>query len=68
MSESDPQHRELIDWLGQRGHSQEEIDKILLKLQQYDEQTMHESVFDSISRGQFDIASIIDEALSETEE
>ena len=67
MSDSDPRHQEVIDWLKEQGHTPEQIDKILVKLQEYDDQTMHESLFDSISNGQFDISSIIQEALGEQE-
>ena len=65
MSSTDPRHEELVTWLTEQGHSSEQIEKILAKLQEYDDQTMHESLFDSISSGKFDIASIIQEALGE---
>ena len=68
MNKSDPQYQEVVDWLQTQGHSNEEIEKILAKLSEYDEQTAHESVFDSINSGKFDIASIIDEALGEDAE
>lgn len=63
MSNVDPRHAELVAWLGERGHSPEEIAKILSKLAEYDAQTTHESIFDSIEMGDFDIAAAIKAAL-----
>jgi hypothetical protein len=68
MSAEDPRHQELVEWLREQGHRPDQIEKILAKVAQYDTQTMHESVFDSISRGQFDLESIIKEALGEVDE
>jgi hypothetical protein len=65
MSAEDPRHQELVEWLCKQGHSSDQIEKILAKVAEYDAQTLHESVFDSISRGQFDLSSIIEEALGE---
>ena len=42
--------------------------KILEKLEAYDAQTTHESVFDSINSGKFDIAALIEEALADDTE
>jgi hypothetical protein len=58
-------HEELVAWLTERGHSPEEITKILAKVEQYDAETVSGSIFDSIDSGDFDIAAIIDEALGE---
>ena len=63
MSTADPRHAELVAWLTERGHSPEEIAKILAKLAEYDAQTTHESIFDSIETGDFDIAAAIKAAL-----
>lgn len=65
MTENDPRHQELIDWLKSQGHSDLQIGRILAKVAEYDNQTLHESIFDSIDTGDFDIASLIDEALSD---
>lgn len=65
MSEQDPRHGELVDWLKSQGHSDTQIERILAKVAEYDKQTTHESIFDSIDSGDFDIASLIDEALSD---
>lgn len=67
MFAEDPRHQELVEWLRAQGHKPDEIEKILAKVAEYDAQTLHESVFDSISRGNFDLSTIIKEALSEDE-
>jgi hypothetical protein len=65
-TDDDPRQAELVAWLTERGHSPEEITKILAKVAQYDAQTVNESVFDSIESGAFDIAKVIEEALGES--
>lgn len=65
MSDDKPRHEEVVQWLTEQGHSSAQIEKILAKLNEYDDQTMHESLFDSINSGKFDIGSIIKEALEE---
>lgn len=65
MADTSPEAA-LIDWLKQKGHSADEIDKILAKVKQYDRETNVDSVMDSIAGGSFDLQSIIDEALGET--
>ena len=62
---SETQHAQLIAWLQDQGHSTEEIQKIIAKVNEFDERTMHESVFDSIGAGSLDLAKIIEEALAE---
>ncbi len=62
---ADPRNAELVGWLTERGHSPEEIAKILAKVEQYDAETVSGSIFDSIDSGDFDIAAIIEEALGE---
>ena len=65
MSDQDPRHHELVDWLKSQGRSDLEIRRILAKVEHYDQQTTHESIFDSIDSGNFDIGEIINEALSD---
>lgn len=60
-------HAQLIAWLENQGHTEQEIEKILAKVAEYDAQTVHESVFDSIESGAFDIHRVIEEALKEEE-
>lgn len=62
---SDPRHAELVAWLTERGHSPDEVAKILAKVAEYDARTINESIFDSIDAGEFDLSSLIQEALSE---
>ena len=65
MAEELEKQAELIGWLEQQGHTPEQIEKIMAKVAEYDKKTMHESVFDSISDGSFDISKLIEEALGE---
>lgn len=67
MSTPPGRHAQLITWLEDQGHSAEDIEKILAKVSEYDAQTLHESIFDSIETGQFDLSKIIDEALGPRE-
>jgi hypothetical protein len=53
------------DFLTQRGHSSDEIEKILVQLAQYENATLRKSVFDSIDAGGFDIDRIIKETLGD---
>lgn len=68
MNDDQVKREELVGWLRERGHTSEEIVKILVKVDQYDQQTIRESIFDSVSDGTFDIAALIDEALSDGKE
>ena len=61
--EPNPRHAELISWLTERGHTPDEIGKILAKVADYDSRTINESIFDSIDTGEFDLSSLIKEAL-----
>lgn len=65
MTVDDSRYEELVDWLRDQGHTAPQIERILAKVAQYDTQTLHESIFDSIDRGQFNITEIIEEALGE---
>ena len=65
MTVNDPRHHELIKWLQSQGHTEQQIQRILDKVAEYDQQMMHESIFDSIDSGDFDLASLIDEALAD---
>jgi hypothetical protein len=59
----DSSKQPLIDWLSRKGHSPEEVDKILAQLQKYDREMNIDSVMDSIGQGTFNLQKIIDEAL-----
>lgn len=56
---------QIVELLQARGHTPEEVEKILARLVKIDTETMHDSVMDSISRGSFDLSAIIEEALKE---
>jgi hypothetical protein len=56
-------NEQLIRWLEEQGHSPAEVDKIMAKVAEYDAQTLHESIFDSINSGTIDIEKIVREAL-----
>lgn len=62
---ADPRHAELVAWLTERGHTPDEIAKILAKVADYDARTINESIFDSIDTGDFDLSSLIKEALGD---
>lgn len=62
---SDNRHAQLVAWLEDQGHPSEAIERILEKVAEYDARTVHESVFDSIETGAFDLAAVIKEALAE---
>jgi hypothetical protein len=62
---ADPRHAELVTWLTERGHTPDEIAKILAKVADYDARTINESIFDSIDTGDFDLSSLIKEALGD---
>jgi hypothetical protein len=61
------EYEELIAYLRNEGHSEVEIDKIMVRVRQYEFETQHDSVMDSIGAGTFDLATIIKEALGEAE-
>lgn len=61
-------HAQLVAWLENQGHSPREIEKILAKVSEYDTQTVHESIFDSIETGAFNIKKIIGEALEDDDQ
>jgi hypothetical protein len=59
------EYEELIAYLRNEGHSEVDIDKIMVRVRQYEFETQHDSVMDSIGAGSFDLAAIIKEALAE---
>lgn len=63
MSEQDDQL--LIEFLEQRGHSEDEIQRIVKRLAEHDAASMRQSVFDSIAGGTFDLDKIIEQALGD---
>ncbi len=65
MAEQSSEYPHLTKLLRDKGHSDEEIAKILEKVRNYDQQMQVDSVMDSIAAGTLDLAAIIDEALKE---
>ena len=57
--------QEIRQWLAERDHSAEEIDRIMGQLESYDAQAVRDSIFDSIDTGQFDIEQVIRKALGD---
>ena len=64
MSQDDD-YIQLADFLRERGHSEDEIGKIIQRVKQYEEETQLDSVMDSIGAGHLDLVSLINEALKE---
>ena len=62
--EDDRDNSEILSYLSERGFSEEEIEKIVAKMKEYDERMRHKSVFDSLEDGNFNLDKIIKEALS----
>ena len=63
--QANEEYGELIKMLEGRGHSPEEIEKILNKIKKYDEETQFDSVMDSIGAGRLSLNALIKEALEE---
>ena len=59
----DPWYDQLVAFLRSRGYIDAEIEKIIARVKQYDLQTRHDSIMDSIDSGEFDLDAIIKEAL-----
>lgn len=55
----------LIELLRERGHSEQEIQKILAKLRLHDDRTLHDSVMDSIGSGRLNLDELIQQALED---
>ena len=58
----------LVEFLKLRGHSEEEIEKIVARLAMHDESMLRQSVFDSIEAGTFNLDELIKSALVEDPE
>ena len=64
MSQTDTR-ASIADWLRKQGYAEEEIQKVLVKLAEYDHQTLSDAVFDSIGGDGKTLDQIIHEALKE---
>ena len=56
---------EIEKWLAERGHSPDEIEKILERLDRFDAKVNRESIFDAMETGELDMDALIKEALGE---
>ena len=65
MTDSFDQYPALVNLLRERGHSDDEIARVLEKVRQYDQEMQVDSVMDSIAAGRMDLMAIIEEALNE---
>lgn len=56
---------EIETWLAERGYPPEAIEKILQRLDSFDEKINRESVFDAMETGELDMDALIKDALGE---
>lgn len=68
MPEDSERFAELIEWLRDQDYTEAQVAKILERIKQYDDGTKFVSEMDSIERGDFQIAAIIEEALADAED
>ena len=61
-------YAELTAYLRGLGQTEAEIEKILARVRQYEIETQHDSIMDSIGNGTFDLSALIKEALGENQE
>jgi hypothetical protein len=64
MAESH-EYDELTEYLRGLGQTDAEIEKILARVRQYELETQHDSIMDSIGNGTLDLAALIRDALGE---
>jgi hypothetical protein len=64
MSES-PSNPAIVEFLQQRGYTEEEIARILARLADHDDKTVRDALFDSIGKGSLDLDAIIREVLKD---
>lgn len=62
----DDNNKLLIRYLSEQGATWPEIERVISKLQEHDRKTFHDSVFDSIASGSFNLQEFIGEATNET--
>jgi hypothetical protein len=58
---------EIKDWMRQHGYSEEEIAKILVKLDDFDSKVNRESLFDAIETGELDMDALIKDVLKDSD-
>ena len=65
MSTPEEEFPELVQLLKERGHSPEEIKKILARVRHYEKELQYDSVMDSIGAGRLNLDGLIREALGD---
>ncbi|MEX2092410.1 MAG: hypothetical protein WD971_07020 [Pirellulales bacterium] len=60
------EYDELTGYLRGLGQTDAEIQKIIARVRQYEVETQHDSIMDSIGNGTLDLAVLIKEALGES--
>ncbi len=65
MEPAEEDYKVLVEWLTERGHSEDEIQKILARVRDYDEKTQHDSVMDSIGSGRMSLDALVKDALGQ---
>ena len=65
MSEQSDHYAELVDWLRDLGHTGDEIQRIVVRVQQYEQEMQTDSIMDSIGSGSLDLTTLIKEALAD---
>jgi hypothetical protein len=63
MEEGDKAYLELVELLKNMGHSAQEVDRIMKRLQKYEKEQQLDSIMDSIGAGSINLESLINEAL-----
>lgn len=66
MAEAKRAFPELVAYLKENGYSDQDIDKILDGVRQYDQRIGLDTVMESIASGAFDLNAVIEEALKKT--
>ena len=65
----DDEFEQIAEWLKtEKGHSDLEVEKIILHLRHYEENTKLNSVMDSIGSGSLNLSAIINQALNDEDE
>jgi len=64
---SNHEYDELTEYLRGLGQTDAEIEKTLTRVRQYEFETQHDSIMDSIGNGTLDLAALIKEALGESD-
>lgn len=60
-------YAELKEYLRGLGQSDAEIEKILSRVKQYENETQHDSIMDAIGCGEIDLTALMKEALGESQ-